>query len=225
MNKKLILLSGKINSGKNQLAEYIKKYFETYGYNVSLDLFAKDLKDFSSEDFKSLGDMLKTKIDNIKSMVSLYYDAKLDVSKGMMLNRIMDDLDSLTFINDNFYENKTDITRVLLQLYGTNIARNRFSEDFWVTKTAERINNSSSDIVIITDLRFPNEIYDMYKLIKNREVITVRINRHIQTNGLVKLHDSELALDDYNEWFYIIDNNGTKNDLNDSAKVLVDDLI
>jgi len=225
MTKKLILLSGKINSGKNQLAEYLKSKFEENGYSVNLDLFAKDLKDYSSEDFKSLGKVLQQKITNLKSMVSLFYDAKLNVSKGVMLNRIMDELDSLTFVDDNFYEDKTDITRILLQLYGTDIARKRFDDKFWITKASERMNNTEDDIIIVTDVRFPNEIDDMYTLVDTREVIPIRINRDITTEQLITSHESEKALDDYEQWFYIVDNNGTLQDLYDVATNIYNDLV
>jgi len=225
MNKKLILLSGKINSGKNQFAEYLKYKFENDGYSVSLDLFAKNLKDYSSEDFKPLGNVLRHKIDNIKSMVSLFYDAKLHVSNGDMLNRINSELDSLTFIDTNFYEDKTDITRVLLQLYGTDIARKRFDDNFWVNKASDRMNASDADIIIVTDVRFPNEIDDMYNLISDRDVVPIRINRDIVTNKLITSHVSESALDDYEQWFYIIDNNGSLTDLRDTSDNVVSDLM
>ena len=53
---------------------------------------------------------------------------------------------------------------------------------------------------IIADTRFPNEV----KAIKEKDGIVIRINR--ETN-YVSNHSSEIALDDYEDFDYTIDNN------------------
>ena len=88
---------------------------------------------------------------------------------------------------------------------------------------------------IITDTRFPNEL----KAVKDREGITIRVNRfmcskcgntdnfeggndlcnecgHFKSND--KEHESETALDSYNDWDYIIDNNGSIDELINSVR-------
>lgn len=88
---------------------------------------------------------------------------------------------------------------------------------------------------LITDTRFPNEI----KAVKDREGITIRVNRfmcskcgntdnfeggndlcnecgHFKSND--KEHESETALDSYNDWDYIIDNNGSIDELINSVR-------
>ena len=55
--KYVLLLSGKINSGKNQYAEYLIEELENKGARVTQDLFAKDLKQYCSEDFEGLGEI------------------------------------------------------------------------------------------------------------------------------------------------------------------------
>lgn len=81
---------------------------------------------------------------------------------------------------------------------------------------------------IITDLRYPNE----YAAIKDRDGITIRVNRSqtfindkgnkVVRNGslLNNFHYSETALDDY-PFDYVIDNNGTIEDLIQKVKTLL----
>lgn len=65
--------------------------------------------------------------------------------------------------------------------------------------------------VIITDVRMPNEA----KAIKDRGGILIRIDRN---TGFNDNHISETALDDYEDWDYVIDNNGTLTDLFNQVK-------
>ena len=81
-----------------------------------------------------------------------------------------------------------------------------------------RVLSSNSDIIIITDTRFPNEIEGMYD--NNYETFTIRIERNINTNKNIASHVSETSLDNWSIWDYIIDNNSTLKNLEDSAKVV-----
>ena len=98
--------------------------------------------------------------------------------------------------------------------------------DGWIP-TYNNPDNSGCDIPaepimpnwIITDLRFPNEL----KAVKDRGGVSIRVNRdneqvlkdkgiHIPKHLLTPEHKSETALDDA-EFDYVIDNNGTIEDL------------
>jgi dephospho-CoA kinase len=73
---------------------------------------------------------------------------------------------------------------------------------------------------IITDCRFPNEA----KAIKDRGGILIRVNRPRYGNSMVALataHESETALDGYEKWNYIIDNNGTIEELIEKVKQIL----
>ena len=59
---------------------------------------------------------------------------------------------------------------------------------------------------IMPDTRFPNEV----QAIKDRKGIVIKVNRD---TGLLDNHISEHALDDYNDYDYVIDNNGTLGEL------------
>lgn len=195
MKKIVILISGKIKSGKNQLADFMKEYFEKQNLKVSADYFAKAVKDGCKEDFKKLTDELNNYVIELKRVI---------ISKYNYINEILDSkIDELKISDENWYENKTFITRTILQLYGTEIFRNRVDSDYWVKQVKDKCEKSDSDIILITDTRFPNEITEMYS--DNYDLITIRLLRDINKDKS-KNHYSETALDDWNEWTYIIDN-------------------
>lgn len=95
--------------------------------------------------------------------------------------------------------------RELQQKVGTEAFRNNVSNDTWVNALfCDWLNNDRSQKGwIISDVRFPNEV----KAIKDRGGIVIRINRTGLPN--TDMHDSEIALDDYTEWDYIINNDGS----------------
>lgn len=66
-------------------------------------------------------------------------------------------------------------------------------------------------IWVITDVRYPNEA----EAIKNLGGVLIRIDRN---TGFTDNHISETALDNYDGWDYVIDNNGTLENLFNQVK-------
>lgn len=114
--------------------------------------------------------------------------------------------------------------RLLMQLLGTEAGRNIIHPDLWVICTMSEYNPDSK--WIITDNRFPNEV----KAFKRKNGLTLRIERdfnlrfpdyqnldEVNTKNIdlynQLTHFSETALDNYTEFDYIIQNNGTISDL------------
>jgi hypothetical protein len=62
--------------------------------------------------------------------------------------------------------------RWVLQHWGTEVCRKNFHDDIWIASLENKLRNSTDDIVI-SDCRFPNEI----KSIKNAGGIVVRVVR------------------------------------------------
>ena len=113
--------------------------------------------------------------------------------------------------------------RKLLQLLGTEAGRQIIHPNIWVNALFADFENNKSDWLsatnskwIITDVRFPNEA----QAIKDRGGILIRINRpQYLDNGLVIRKDehlSETALDDYDGFDYVIENDS------DSVRDLID---
>jgi len=129
--------------------------------------------------------------------------------------------------------------RELLQYVGTDLFRNQLHSNTWVNALFSKYDNNFHAVNfsvrqgiknpeypswIITDVRFPNEANG----ILDRNGIVIRINRKSEIEKWSKFdidgfheypkeHKSETALDDYT-FDYVIDNNGTIDDLINNIK-------
>lgn len=79
------------------------------------------------------------------------------------------------------------------------------------------LKNVKADIIIISDLRFQNEVV----AIKNAGGFVVKINRDVPKGT----DPAEVDLVDWEYWDHIIDNNGTLQKLNDVIVTLAKDLL
>lgn len=220
----VLLISGKLQSGKNQLSIYIKDVMDKMGFNIIEDSFAKDLKDNCADDFAHLKTFVDAYCEELDGMLN---DLKLAGSDPEKINAISKKVNSLKFTNENFYEDKTELTRVLLQIYGTEIFRNRVDNSYWSKQVSNRCMTGNYNVTHITDVRFPDEImvvendsnigrHTKYKVVKIR-VERDSLNRDDTKNQ----HISETSLDDYNKWDDIVYNNGSLEDLKTEALKLV----
>jgi hypothetical protein len=107
---------------------------------------------------------------------------------------------------------ESEDARWLLQRMGTEVGRDLFGPNVWVDKAMEKA--SRHDKVVITDVRYPNEL----EAILGHSGAVWRVIK--DDAGAVNRHASESALDDY-PFEYIIFNNDTKEDLYRS----IDDLM
>jgi nucleoside-triphosphatase THEP1 len=219
--KKVFLISGKLQSGKNTFASFFTNILKNKGFNIIEDMFASDLKLGAKEDFQSLGIVLKNIVDELRSVIYSFSDLR---SSGVV-ESIEKTIDKLILKDENFFENKTDISRVLLQLYGTQIFRNRVDNNWWANQVKQRIIEKDYDVYIVTDCRFPNEIEIFYDLPKNIQVYTIRIERNNINNNIMNQHHSEIALDHWKEWDYIVDNIGSLEQLKESSNTIINDIL
>ena len=148
-------------------------------------------------------------------------------------------INNITY-NKRIFTYKSEILtpRTLLQLLGTECGRNIIHPNCWVNTLFSNIDkeldanpNYNKKGFIITDVRFPNEA----DAVKKHKGINIRIERndyifdengkriiptkeYINTNN--KQHESETALDNA-EFDYVINNNGTINNLVDKVKEIL----
>ena len=76
---------------------------------------------------------------------------------------------------DEWWSNRLgrDITpRWVLQYWGTDVLRNHFHDDIWIASLENKLRKTTDDVVI-SDCRFPNEI----KAIKNANGLVIRVVR------------------------------------------------
>lgn len=92
-------------------------------------------------------------------------------------------------------------SREFMQHFGTNIIR-KLKNDAWVSNTIKRIIAEDSEIAIIADVRFPNEV----EAIKNAGGVNIRLTRNVFNDN----HKCESSLDennyDWSNFDIIIDN-------------------
>ena len=218
--KKVILISGKKRTGKDELGRILEDILSKQGLGVVVDAYAKDLKRWAAEDFSDFANILNTKIDLIMaSIVGLFSNHLPYPERGVtLLDHVKTELNQLKIKNYNWDDRKTDLTRSLIQTYGTEIVRNRIEDEYWINRLVHRVNCIDTDVYIITDARFINELDAEFK---DAEVYTVRVERGVRSNDS---HSSETSLDTYGGFNYIVDNNGTLADLTEAANNIINDI-
>lgn len=199
--KLVILVSGKMRSGKNMLADLLMDSLRVHrpDLKVDYDYFAKPLKDQSKDVYRSLVEYLNG-VSKEYSIPELYTQ------------------------DENWYEEKNSITRILLQTYGTEIFRDKVDKDYWAKFLLNKLKTTENDIMIITDWRFKSES----AVIVNDgsfPVVDVRVNRPsiIREVNVMNEHSSETELDDYQFGRYI--ENITLTGLVESAEALAKELL
>lgn len=118
--------------------------------------------------------------------------------------------------------------RTLLQELGTEVVRDKIDPNFFVKRIIEDITVYSYyfDVITISDARFPGEIDGIYNSFKN--VIRINVVRPNFVNDLSaaqNAHRAENALNEYNNYDYVLSNDGTLEDLNIKAKKIVDEVL
>ena len=214
-----------MQSGKNTFADIFEKLASERGLTTKQISFAKPLKDRTREDFSNLVTYLNSKVSYIRKLA-------IDLKRASLNNladNIISEIESLTVSDENFYENKTELSRILLTTYGTDIFRNRVSKNYWVEQTKVEIEKELSsktleDFTIITDFRFPNEKW-VLDTSEEFRTISIRINRDIFREKMSSLHDSEIALDSFTKFDFIIDNNSTLEKFEENIKDIFQKLL
>lgn len=114
--------------------------------------------------------------------------------------------------------------RVLLQQLGTEVIRNNIDKDFFIKRLCNdiRVYSYYFDVITISDARFPDEIMTPKKLFD--DVITIKVVRsNFDTNLTLEeqKHSTETALDEFNDYDYVIENNGTIDELDKKVLKIV----
>jgi hypothetical protein len=141
----IVGISGFINSGKGTVATQL-----TDAYGFRKDSFANSLKDACAVMFDWPRDMLEGETAESRKWreeVDPWWSEKLGIEKLS--------------------------PRLALQVIGTDALRNNFSDAIWFSTLENRIRKNPSQHVVISDVRFPNEL----KFIQDRGGIMIKINR------------------------------------------------
>jgi hypothetical protein len=180
MEKLVVLLSGKIDSGKNTFADYLLQHLAG---KATSEYFARPLKEMCRDAFRPLSNYLNEQ--DLSGTDEEITDA-------------------------SWFEQKTEVTRRILQIVGTDIVR-KVDNFYFARATVAAIDRAKSDIVVITDWRFNSEA--AYLSEQGFNTLSIRVNRALPRFGDIHSHISETELDTF-PFDLIIDNNGTLSDLN-----------
>jgi hypothetical protein len=142
---KIIGLLGFINSGKGTVASTLVSK-----YNFRQDSFAASLKDACAVMFDWPRHLLEG-----------------DTKESREWREIVDPWWSRELNMPNFSP------RLALQVIGTDALRNNFHQDLWFLTLRNRIRKNPSQSVVISDVRFPNEI----KFIQEQGGTLIKVNR------------------------------------------------
>jgi len=198
----IIGLVGFIGSGKGTVGDIL----EVHGFTK--DSFAKPLKDACSIMFGWPRELL---------------EGDTEVSR-----KWREEPDS--FWSEKFGYSFTP--RLALQLMGTEAGRNVFHQDVWVISL---LNRAKGKDVVVTDVRFKNEI----NYIQQNGGVIVRVRRGEEpdwyklaedaaagfSSAIMGMKDKGIHQSEWDwigsEFNYIIDNNGTVNELGNKVKQLL----
>ena len=114
--------------------------------------------------------------------------------------------------------------RVLLQKISSDLIKGKLgNNNFFINRQLEDIDIYSYffDVIIIPDVRFPEEIEVLRK--KYNKVIAIGIKRNNYDNGLTEEEQkdiTEISLDDYKNYDYELINNSDAGLYNDTLKII-----
>jgi hypothetical protein len=109
--------------------------------------------------------------------------------------------DSLWMVNAGAARDTNMTAREFMQYFGTNVMRQMYGP-IWVEHTINTILSEQTELAIVADVRFPNEV----EAIQNAGGAVIRLTR----SKLKDSHDSETALDkskyEWSNFDHIVDN-------------------
>lgn len=217
-----ISFSGKLASGKDTVAQKVME--KLAGDNVEHLFLSKALRlelDLMLDRAREMPDMLSLTESLIEEFAVGSHHAE---ELGTILLSVPDLIETSAW-------SRTDEIRKALQYLGTDIRRTQ-DENYWVKKWMREafIKMAEGYSLYSTDCRFPNEIEGMHK--SGFKVVRLLVTKETQAKRLAGRdgllpnldaleHESETALDKYNNFDLVVDNN---QDLESTVRDIVDSL-
>jgi hypothetical protein len=202
----LVGVHGKARSGKGQFGEYLIECFKKYQQRTFTEIaFATPLKMMCKTHFGLSDDQLWERGKNIREIPDERF-----VKSGSVDDAIyMGDADLVEYWTPR--EIMQELGAFYRKIYGK----------YWVESLGTYMKNNSITDAIVTDVRHINEC----EYVKENKGITIRITRGGTEEIHGMDHESETALDNYNDFDIEIDNNSTLEDLYGIARSTVDTIL
>lgn len=227
LNKRLIAVSGVKGSGKDSVSSMLQyclsvpKMFRQYFFYKNFKKWIKPKYKriaFADPLKKMLSDLLNIGLDkfyirefkegciiNISTLEGSWLGEKLSDSK---FNKLVKQLDP------SLMESNLSL-RQLLQYFGTEIMQKYFGKRVWINSTMQ----NRSEYTIISDLRFIEE----YNAVKEKKGVVIYVNRPNYEFGQHASEREMKELLESDKYDFIINNNGSIEDLFNQIKELTND--
>lgn len=244
----VIILSGKMHSGKDTFADKLKLKLEKRGDSVYKIAYADSTKSDMVQIIKLI--LHGRSVEGVMQAMDIGFPYGYQMTK--IFNYINQDLSENSDLKSEFYSlNNEELQsklklfkhyRLIMQTYGTEIRRNLDSK-YWINKVLEKINRISEDNigrnidVIVPDGRFKNEIKLGEDLDSSKyRVLTVRLeapssvikdrikndpNDHEEISKETFSHSSETELDEFKDFDFFVDTTN-QNMVESTMKKLLD---
>ena len=215
----IIGISGKKQSGKNTVANIWQYLYDYHNNDYKHPVNSNDLNSYlkNSHNLECEWEQ-KSFAEKIKKIVCLLLNCTMTDLEDPVFKETelgeewwvikLPNGEIIPYLGDYspFYK-KYDVIkltpRLLLQLLGTECGRKIIHPNIWVNSLMRDYNSSKW---LISDVRFPNEL-EAIKMHTNKLIRVVRTFEHEDN------HLSEVALDYYNDWDYVINNDGSIDNL------------
>lgn len=160
-----------------------------------------------------LGGKARSGKDTVASYIKEYYEDKNLKCIVLQISSSLKYYASKVLNWDGLEESKP---REFLQHIGTEVIRKQVSKDFLINRTIDdiKILFNYVDIIVVSDVRLPDEFINIRNSFDN--VTNILIRRNTFDNYLLNdenKHITEVALDEFNSYDELIENDGNLDDL------------
>lgn len=174
----IIGLNGRMRAGKDTVAQILMANFE----NVERVAFADKLKDSAAAALR----LTREELEDLKLHGRLNIQWSVEREVEGRKKKVKD------------VREREISGREYLQYYGTEAHREVFGDDFWIEQALDRTQTTEDGILVVTDMRFPNEL----AAVQERGGVTVKVLRP-EADSQPILHASEQILDDSGFDFFL----------------------
>lgn len=180
-NKRIIAFAGRQRSGKTHLAKLLEKEKGAKIYTIAnyLKQLCCDLIGIDS--VIKLNELKNSKKELWIEPQYAEWGVKIEKATGIASTQICIDLKKIRIIKD---------VRELLQIIGTNIIR-KYYPNWHIDQLIKEITTSKDELIVIDDVRFPNE-YNAITEIGGKTFFIIRTAN--VTDDMISNHQSETAL-------------------------------
>ena len=209
---RFITLAGKKQVGKDTSAGMIKRLLiesGTYERRIHIVHFADALKRATSEVFGIPLSAMETEAGKQSETGVVWPSGQLRKVGDTLEHEVVGYVPH----HPQGGKPKMMTVREILQFVGTELFRLQIDPDVWV-KSVFRKQYRDDDIILVADCRFPNEAS-----YSRERGLLIKVERNTPHSG--DQHLSETALDNYNDYHYIVENNGSFSDLREQLRIIL----